>query len=387
MANTISNVVPQLLAQGLKTLRERSIMPRLVNRSIDAENKELGNTIDVPIASAITSRSVTAAVTHATNQDFSPTKVQVLLNQWKEASFQMSDKDQESVMEGIIPMQAAEAVKSLANGIDAYILGLYTGIYYHSGTAGTTPFATNLNAFRDSRKWLNKGLADMDNRSVVLDSDAEANALMISNFLKADERGDQGGVIGGVIGHKLGADWYLDQNVKTHTRGTWAITGTGYTAVKASIAANVSTLVIQGNSSTTTNGGSLVVGDVFKIGGNCYVVKTAGSVAVGSQATLSVNFSPPAVAAIAAGATVTLQSSDSQENLLFHRDAFAFASRPLSRSAMGAGGAMFSSVVDPISGVALRLELSRQYKQWTWSYDILYGCKLVRAQLASRILG
>ena len=61
MANTISNIVPQLLVGALPTLREQSVMPRLVNRSIGDEARDKGDTIDVPIASAISARNVTAA--------------------------------------------------------------------------------------------------------------------------------------------------------------------------------------------------------------------------------------------------------------------------------------------------------------------------------------
>ena len=57
-------------------------------------------------------------------------------------------------------------------------------------------------------------------RVVILDPDAEANALGLSVFLKANERGDQQGVKEGVLGHLLGADWYMDQNVVTHSAGT-----------------------------------------------------------------------------------------------------------------------------------------------------------------------
>lgn len=394
MANTLTNIIPQLLAQSLPTLRENSIMPRLVNRSIDAENRERGDTIDVPVPTAISQRDVTAAVTHATNQDTAASKVQVILNQWKEASFHLSDKDAEAVFAGFIPMQAAEAVKAIANGADSFILGKYTGIYQHGGTAGTTPFATALTAFKDARKYLNKSAAPLGDRRVVLDPDAEANALVLSQFLKADERGDQGGIINGEIGRKLGSDWFLNQNIPTHSAGSWAVTGAGYTENKSSVAVGAQTLILQGNSSTTTNGGSLVVGDIFKIAGNTFVVTVSASVAVATQATLSVQFSPAAPEAIAAGATVTFAGAsvavgpaDHQVNLLFHRDAFAFASRPLARSQMGGGGAMFMSVADPISALALRLEVARQYKQWTYSYDLLYGATLVRAQLAARILG
>jgi hypothetical protein len=45
------------------------------------------------------------------------------------------------------------------------------------------------------------------------------------------------------------------------------------------------------------------------------------------------------------------------------------------------------SMTDPQTGITLRLEVSRQYKQVTWEFDILWGAKLVRPELATRIAG
>jgi len=386
VANTLTNIIPQMLFRNLPTLREQSVMPRLVLNSFElGDDREKGSTVDIPLPSAITVRNVTAAVTHATNQDTAATKVQCVLNQWQEASFHLSDKDAEEVMNGFTPMQSAEAMKSIANAMDSHVFSKYTGIYNYGGTAGTTPFASDLTAFKDARKWLNKEAAPMGDRRVVLDPDAEANAIVLSQFLKADERGDQGGIIEGMIGRKLGADWFLDQNVPTHTGGTWAITGTGYTEVKATATAGTSTLIIQGNSSSTTNGGNLKTGDLVTIAGYDYVITTTASVAVGAQATLEINVSPLLRTTLAAGATVTIQLTH-VVNLAFHRDAFAFASRPLARSRMDSLGSFFT-YEDPISRVAVRLELSRQYKQNTYSFDTLYGAVITRASQAARILG
>ena len=74
-------------------------------------------------------------------------------------------------------------------------------------------------------------------------------------------------------------------------------------------------------------------------------------------------------------------------NLLFHKSAFAFASRPLAASSMDGLGSVFQSAIDPVSGLALRLEVSRQNKMNTWSFDILYGGTVVRPALSARLLG
>ena len=391
MANTLTALVPKILSRGLLALRENAVMPRLVNRSIGDGAREKGDTIDIPLSAAATTRTVTPAVTQAANVDFTPTKVQLPLDQWKESPFQLSDKELAEIDadDSFIPMQTSEAIKALANGIDSFILGKFTGIWNYSGTAATTPFATNLDAFRDARKNMNKDLSPLADRRVVLDADAEANAVVLEQFLAADRRGDQGGIIQGEIGQKLGYQWFLDQNIPTHTVGTWTVTGAGRTEVKATATINTSTMIWQGNSSTVTNGGNVVVGDIFTVTGDsqAYVVKTAASVAVAAQATLAIIFSPPLRATIAAAATVSLKGSH-VVNLAFHRDAFAFASRPLAESQIAGGlGSIFSTMVDPVSGIALRLEVNRQYKQTTWAFDSLYGAVLVRPELAARIAG
>ena len=391
MSNTITALVPKILSRGLLALRENAVMPRLVNRSIGADAREKGDTIDIPLPSAITSRDVTPAVTQAANQNSAPTKVQLALSQWKEATFNLNDKQMEEIAfdDNYVPMQVSEAVKVLANGIDSYILGKYTGIWNYAGTAATTPFATNLNTYRDARKFLNKDLAPLGDRRVVLDEDAEANALVLSQFLKADERGDQGGIINGEIGRKLGADWFLDQNVPTHTAGTFAVTGAGAILVKGAATAGTSTMIWNGSSTTVTIGGSVVVGDIFTGTGDSqpYVIKTAASTVVSTTGSINIVCSPVLRVTIADNATVTFKATH-VVNLLFHRDAFAFASRPLQESQLAGGlGSIFQTQIDPVTGIALRLEVNRQYKQTTWAFDCLYGAVLTRAELAARIAG
>lgn len=386
MPNSLQAVVRQLLAQGLLALRQQAIMPRLVNVGYSDMAGERGSSIDVPIPSAVTVRDVTPGTTPQANQDATPSKVTIPLDQWKEASFYLTDKEQLEVQPGHFPSQASEAIKALANTSDTYLMNLYKLVYNVAGAAGTTPFASSIAEYSDARKQLNISLAPFTDRRVVLDPSAEANALTkISAFFQADQRGDQGGVVEGFIGRKVGADWYLDQNVVTHTStplSAGAATVNGVHAVGFGSTDNGRTGTV--SIAKATNPSNLVKGDIITFTGDTqtYAVTADVTLAVGNT---TVGITPALRTAKSGGETVTLKATH-VVNLLFHRDAFAFANRPLSSSSPGLGN-IIESAVDPVTGLTLRLEVSRQFRQTTFGYDMLYGGVLVRPELACRIMG
>ena len=380
MANSLTNVIPQLLAQGLMALRQQSIMPRLVNRSYDSMAAQSGSTIDIPIPSSITANAVVPGTTSQAVSDLSPTKATITLNQWYEAAFNLTDEELKNVEENnLMPMQASEAIKALANKVDTYIMNLASsatnGVSQNGGTAGTTPFASNLDAYLAARKELNNSAAPMDDRYCVINADAEAEALSLEAFQNAAWRGDTDGIIRGQIGQKLGATWVVDQNVQTHINANG--TPTGFLVNNgAGYAAGITSMVID------TGSNNPAVGDIFTVAGD-----TTSHVVTAGTSTL-ITFTPGLGAAVADNAALTFTASAAAfaRNLLFHRDAFAFASRPL-EDGMMVGGDNVMSNVDPVSGLSLRVEVTREFKQTRVSYDILYGGALVRPELASLILG
>jgi len=374
--NTLTQAVQQLLAQGLMALRQMAVMPRFVNRAYETMSGEKMSTIDINIPSAITAQAVSPSYVAPDDAGVVPTKVSITLDQWWEAPFFLNDKEMLEVIGGTIPMQASEAVKSLANKVDGHLLALYAQVYSAVGTVGATPFQTDLAPFLDADEKLNNQLAPPDNRYVAINAKAKAAAMSLRAFQDASFRGDQAGILRGDIGEKLGAFWFMDQNIPSHTAGTWNGTGTTTGTNAAG----------QGVVNLTGGTGSILVGDIVTFAGD--EQQYVASAVTGTGPTTAITVSPNLASAKSATEVVTLlgASDTYRVNLNFHRDAFALVSRPFAAAdPMGLG--TYQSAIDPVSGLALRLEVSRQHKRTRFSYDILYGVKCVRPELACRILG
>lgn len=383
--NVLTNYVVPLLALGMKSLRERSVLPQLVNSAYDAAPGAKFSSVLINIPSAVVAQDVTPGHVAPDTGAIAPTQISLQVDRWKEAAFTLTDADLMKVDHGIIPAQADEAIKALAEAVETDLWGRLSGVPYVSGTSGTTPFATDLTAYTNARKALNKRRVPKTPRFAVIDPDAEANAILLRAFQDAGWRGDTGGIIEGEIGQKLGATWLSSNFVPTRTSTPLSAGAATVNGVNAPAAAGAQqTLSI----AKATNPSNLVVGDVITIAtgpaAGDYVVQTAVTLAVGNT---SVNIYPTLRGSTAGGEVISLRASF-VSNVLFHRDALGFVTRPLSEAApQGRSLGIFESIVDPESGLTLRLELTREYKQDRFSYDILWGSALVRPDFAQIMAG
>lgn len=384
MANDLSAVMPKILARGLLALRERAVMPRLVNGDYSEDAKERGDTIDVPIPTAVTVIDVTPSNTPPAGVDTTPTKVQVQLNNWKQNQpFYLSDKDMVEVDKNkhFLPMQMDEAINALAVSVNTDIHNEYLGVYGYYGTAGTTPFGSGVGvkSATQGRKVLNQQKCPKNNRRGVLDFDAEAAALELDAFSDADKVGSALVKMEGEVGRKFGVDWVADDNVITHTAG---VPG-GTPLVNGAHTAADTTIAMDGGGAA----GTYLIGDIITFAGHTqtYVI-TANTTLDGSGVGI-LPIDPPLQANVADNAAITLKATH-VVNMIFHRDAFAFAMRPLTEESAGMDlGPKIISAQDPVTGLVMRLEVSRQHKRVAWEFDILWGAKLVRPELAMRLVG
>tara|TARA_R110000824_G_scaffold152470_1_gene323698 strand:+ start:20165 stop:21346 length:1182 start_codon:yes stop_codon:yes gene_type:complete len=393
MANSYTNLIPTILTEALAVLRETAASVSTVNSTYESDAKAPGSSITIPVPVAQSVAAVTPANTPPANTDQTPTTVSIALNHWHKTDFQMSDKDAREIASGNYKnTQSAESVRALANQIDADLFASAydmvdnsQGVANHVGTAGTTPFADTaaLKAgwTAGARKLLNRGLSPSADRFVVLDEDAEAEALSLSQFTNANERGDQGGMVEGAIGQKLGATWLMNQNVPSFTGGTLT-NGSGKLAKSNGVVAAGDTTVAIDDSSLS---GTLVKGDVFTVAGDTGHYVCTGDDTASGNAIAAVGFYPAARDGWADNAVITF-AADHVLNLAYHRNAFGLVMAP-AEAPDGVGGSIVERLTDPQTGVTLQLEISREYFQTTWRFSMLYGVACIRPGLACRILG
>lgn len=375
MANDLTNILPKILARGLMNLRKRVIMPRLVNTSYSIEAAQKGDIINVPVPAAKTATSVTPSNTPPSPSNTTPGTVPIALDQWYKSDFFLTDKDLLLIDRNahFFPMEAEAAIEALAVAVNQHIFSKYKKVFGFVGTAGTTPFASAVTEATLLKKVLNQQKCPKDLRRAVLDFSAEANATALAPFRDVSQSSDPAVIIDGEIGRKLGFEWYSDDDVPTHAAGT----GSGY------LINNGAGYVVGDTTVTVDTGtGTILVGDIVTFAGHSQTYAVTAALAANQF-----SFYPALQAAVADNAAVTLKASH-VVNLGFHRDAFAFATRPLLWSVIDLSlGNEMMSMQDPRSGLVLRLEVSRQYKQTVWEFDILWGSELVRPELAARLAG
>jgi hypothetical protein len=289
------------------------------------------------------------------------------------------------------------AMAVLASNIEADALNMYKDVYNLVDNDG---FAISFLNMMQGRKVLNDNLTPMDNnRSALLSTDHTAKLVDSLKGLFQDSNAIKQQYREGMMGRTGGFDFYENTLLSNHQTGTAAKT-TGYTVNGA--------VTVNGTSAVTLAAGSTTfkAGDVFTVAG-CFRVHPETKVSTGvlqqfvvtadySGGAGSLQFAPAiftsggrqnvvaagmanssAVVKVGAGANELITPS-----MVFHRDAFAFATADL----VMPKGVDFAAR-EVYDGISLRTV--RQYAISTDTMpcriDVLYGYKTIRAQLAARI--
>jgi hypothetical protein len=298
------------------------------------------------------------------------------------------------------------ALSVLVSGIEAdYIQAMTQKVYNQVGTVGTVP--NDLEIFANAQAKLNQYLAPSDeNRSNMVNSLTMAKMVGANKGLFQDASQIKQQYREGLIGRTTGADWFANERVYRHTNGA---------DVAGEIDESASTNFVQGTTTFHFDGfGSAILkkGSVFTIESVYAVhpetkqayshlqqfVVTADATASGGGGDVDVTFTPAIYTTGAKqnvtsantfgfagwdGLDITVVGSASAtyaQDLMYHKDAFAFATADLP---IMPG----DCVRKEFDGLSIRVWSDGDIRndQLLTRLDILYGFAALRPEWACRI--
>jgi hypothetical protein len=383
--NTLTAVIPTLYAQGLMALRSLLVMPRLVMNDFGTEVRAKGEIIQVPLPSLMTTTAVVPAAYAPDPQNVAPTTASIPLDSWYESSFTLTEKEAAQIIAGIVPMQLSGAMQAMAFQINGAIMGNYVYVGSIVGTPGTTPFASSPAVATQAGTVLTNALAPLMDRKIVLNPTAYGTAVVLPQFAYAMYAGDKDAIDRAEIKQKFGFDWNQDQQVPSNTAG--ALTGT-VTANGAQAASPVGTISSTVSIATAASSSfAPAPGNLITFAGDTQTYSVVSGAALGASVNGSFVIAPGKLVALAGGEAVTITASH-VANLAFHKQAFAFASRPLVNDRLGGRDPDLEHMEsDPVSGLTMRLIIREEYHRTRVAFDVLWGTAPIRPALACRIAG
>ena len=367
-----------MLGRGVMALRENVRAPGLLANRIDMTGRKA---VDVPVPAPMgAADTVTSSKDPLNVTAPDPTEVTVQADQHVYKAFPVTDAERSEIQFGNMMLtQAGEAIRSVINHVNTYVLGALDG-----AVGGALPSKNTL-PFEDDSSVPGSGMREFSrmkvlcdelrmpddgNRVALLDSEAEGQALTQPTVIRADASGSARTLRRGQIGRIMGFDVYgSNQGVPARTAG-------GATGRQTSAAASAGATEV----SYDTGSGAFKVGDVVGFHATDFASAGTDVYAVVGLATNKIIISPGLRKAVGDNTKIHVGPTPRVPSLFFHRAAAAFASTRVT-----ADGANSRTVADPVSGLALTLEIQRQTFQSVYIWSIKYGCKAIRPEYIARL--
>lgn len=379
MANTLTELQPILFSAAQTVSAEPFGAVDAINTSFDNQGVAKGDVVKVPVAPTRAAADFTPSNVSATGADATADDVEVQISKSRKVSWHLTGEQQRSLDNGAtsaewIRQLVAQGMRTLRNEAEAdAVTAIYTGASYAAGTAGTNPFASNINPLADVRKLLRDNGAPLSDLQFVMDTTSEANLLKLGVVQSADTAGSDGERRSGFVGRQFGFELRQSAGIAQHVKGA----GTGYDA-NGGEAVGETAIVLDGGTVNTTG---IKAGDVVTFAGdtNKYVVNT-GSTATGGTIAIG---KPGLKEVLADGTEMTIGDSYTP-NVAFDRGAVVGVMRP---PLMPANPTIQQMLVSDGMGMTyLMLDIS-QYGQRTWEIHLAWGFKAVQPEHIAILMG
>ena len=403
MANTLLTI-DMITREALRVLENKITFYGLINRQYDdkfaRDGAKIGTTVNVRKPPRYTVRTGQALAL----QDATETQIPVTLTTQAGVDITFSSQDLLLSIDDFSERFITPAIAAIANQIDRDGLLLFRDVYNMIGTRGTVP--NNTLTYLQSLQRLGEEAAPMDDQmSVVVTPAMQATIVNAVQGLFQDSGQISKQYKRGAMGVGMGFKWYMDQNIHTHTAGTFS---TGSTPLVDGASQTGSSLVTDGWQNSTAillrgdiitlasvnavnpqhrqDSGFLrqfvVTGDVTSSGAGAATIPISPDIKPStSDPFRTVTQSPANNAVITPNG---IEDGLSPQGLAFHRD---FATCVMADLPLPGGVDMAARVSHKKTGMSMRLV--RQYDintdQFPCRLDVLYGWALLYPELATRV--
>jgi len=401
VANTLLTI-DMITRKALEILENNLVITRNVNRQYDnsyaVEGAKIGTTLRIRLPDRALVTDGAALQVQDDNEQFTTLTVA----SQKHIGVNFTTAEMTMQLDDFAERVLKPRISQLAASIDADVANSFNSIFQSVGTPGTTPSSTQV--LLAAQQKLNEAAAVMQPRYVTVNP--AANAALIEgmkglfNPVSTISAQFKNGMFGeGILGFN---ELNMSQSIKQFTTGSRVATTTVSASVSTQGASTITLVGVTGetlkkgdvftvanvfavNPQTRESTGSLqqfVVTEDITAASSLYTnVKISPAIYTSTHALATVNSFPQAAAAVTFLGGVSTQYP---QNLVYHRDAIAFATADL---LMPQGVDMASRQVH--NGISMRVV--RQYDinndRMPCRIDVLYGYSVIRPQMAVRLWG
>jgi hypothetical protein len=376
MANTLTALAPVLYSAAQEVSNEPFGVISAIDARFDSKGVAFGDSVKVPVAPTRTTSSFTAAMTPTAGDDAVASSVSVAISAMDKVSWHLTGEQILSLENGgtqaeWVRQLVAQGMRALRNKAEiAAAAAIKQGASRAIGTAGTTPFGSDINNIADIRKVLQDNGAPLADLQLVVDSAASLNLRKLGIIQQAYQAGSEEERRSGKLLRQFGFSIGESAGIAVHTKGTGA-----------SYVTSGSTAVGTTDIALVTGTGTVLAGDVVTFAAdtnNKYVVGTG----VSAPGTISLN-RPGARVTIATANALTV-GNNYTPNLAFERSAVVGIMRP---PIIPANPTISQMAISDSMGMTYLLLDIAGYGMRTWELHLAYGFKVVQPEHVALLLG
>jgi hypothetical protein len=384
MANNLTGLVPTLYNALDVVSRELVGFIPAVSSDMTFARAAVGQTVTSPVTNGATASDIVPAVTPPNDGDQNVGSVSMTINKARRVPIRWNGEEKKGLDNNgaefnvILRDQIAQGMRTLVNEVEADLAAVATAGSRAYGTAGTTPFATNLADSAQMRRILSDNGAPLGDLQMVIDTSAGANMRTLTQLSKANEAADDSLLRRGVLLDVHGFAIRESAQVKNPIIGSAASATTNTAGYSVGVTAI--TLASAGT-------GGVLAGDIITFAGdaNKYVV-AAGDADVSNGGVITLA-SPGLRKAVPAAATAVTVVSASTRSAAFARSAIALATRAPALPPQGDSAVDRMLITDPVSGLTFEVAMYAQYRQMQYEVSLAWGTKAVKSEHIASLLG